>query len=376
MALSLTSCRSARELNQIAIVMGIGVDKGKMPNEVETTVQVAKVSSSRGSAKNSSNKGGEIGYLNLKESGQSISEAVKSINRRLNRQLLFSHNQVVVFGEGAASDGIEKYIDFFLRHRETRLLVWILVSKQPPSEILEMEPIIEGTSATNIGELVKNEEEVSQVPAVNLKDFANRLVSKTTAPIAPIIEQSSKDGKKLAYLSETAVFKKDKMIGTLNKKETRGLLWCINKVQNGIVVVNTENGKENVNISVTHAVSKITPKMEGDEPHIKIDIKEEGDLQEQTSSEDMSNPKAFGKLEIEESDVIKREVLAALKKSRELNADIFGFGDIIYKHYPKKWNKLEGEWDKVFKNIHVDINVDARLRRTGRITKPIMSKEK
>lgn len=375
MALNLTSCRSAHELNNIAIVMGVGVDKGKQPDEVETTVQVAKVLKSRGMSKSGDGPGGGVDYLNLKETGQSISEAVKAFSRKLNRQLFFSHNQIVIFGEDAAADGIEKYMDFFLRHRETRLLVWILIAKGPASEILNMRPAIESTPAISIEELVRNERDVSQIPAVTLKDFSDRLMSKTTAPIAPMIEESKKDDRGLLYLSETAVFKKDKMIGTLNKKETRGLLWGINKVTNGIVIVGMENGKENVNVAITHAVSKIKPEIKDGVPYMNIEINQEGDLQEQTSSKDLSDPKAFGSIEKLESEVVRKEVLAALRKSQELNADIFGFGDIIYKHYPKQWNELEGKWDKVFKNIHVDVSVNAKLRRTGRITKPIMSKE-
>ncbi|MFL0252682.1 Ger(x)C family spore germination protein [Clostridium neuense] len=375
MALNLTACRSARELNKIAIVMGVGVDKGKQPDEVETTVQIAKVAGSKGMSKSGGSPGGGVDYLNLKETGQSISEAVKAFNRKLNRQLFFSHNQIVVFGDGAAANGIERYMDFFLRHRETRLLVWILVAKGPASEILNMEPAIESTPAISIGELVKNEQNVSQIPAVTLKDFAARLMSKTTAPVAPMVQRSKKDDKGLLYLSETAVFKKDKMIGTLNKQETRGLLWGIDKVRNGVVVVSMENGRENVNVLTTHANSKIKAKIKAGIPYITIEIKQEGDLQEQTSSKDLSDPKAFASIERLEAEVIRKEVLAALRKSQELNADIFGFGDIIYKHYPNEWNKLEGEWNKVFKNIHVDVSVDARLRRTGRITKPIMSKE-
>jgi spore germination protein KC/spore germination protein len=87
------------------------------------------------------------------------------------------------------------------------------------------------------------------------------------------------------------------------------------------------------------------------------------------------NPEAFQKLQKLEEEVIKGEVEAALKKSRELNADIFGFGDIIYEHYPKKWEVIEKDWNKKLKNIQIDISVDAKLRRSGRIGKPIMSKD-
>jgi spore germination protein KC/spore germination protein len=373
MALNLTSCESSSELNKLAIVMGVGIDKGKEKDTMELTIQMAKILQSSAS-KGSGNSGGNTDYLNLKEDGRSISECIKEFSRKLNRKLFFSHNQVIILGEDAAIAGVEKYMDFFLRYRETRLLVWILVSKGSASDILNIKPDFENAPGRSIGELVKNEQDTSQIPAVNLKDFASRMMSKTTSAIVPIIEVSNENDKKIAYLKETAVFKKDKMIGTLDKKETRGLLWAINEVKDGVVTVSTSDGKNEVNIATTYVSSKIIPQIKDNQASIKIQIKQEGDLQDETSSEDLANPKAFEVLQRCEEDSIKEEVMSALKKARELNADIFGFGDIIYQHYPKKWDEMQKDWNKIFQNIHVDVSVNAKLKRTGRITKPIMAK--
>ncbi len=379
MVLNLTSCWDGHELNKLAIVMGVGIDKGKGTDVVDVTAQVAKVLDIKSAPKSSSggDSGGDSGFLNLRQQGKSVSDAIKNMNRKINRKLFFSHNQVIILGKYAAESGIAKYIDFFLRYRENRLLVWVIVANGTASEILDIKPELETTSGRSIGELISNQEEdTSLMPAVELKDFASRLMSKTTAPIAPIIEVSKEDKKKTVYLSETAVFKKDKMVGTLDKKETRGLLWGINKVKDGVVTVSIPGEKDKVDIETIRVSSKITSEIKNNKPKIKIEIKQEGDLQEQTSSEDLANPKAFAILEKAEEDIIKEEVISSLKKARELNADTFGFGDIIYQHYPKQWSKMEANWDKIFQKIPIDVSVDAKLNRTGRITKPIMSPDK
>lgn len=376
MIVSLVSCTDATELNKIAIVMGVGIDKVKGINPVEMTLQLANVSGVKDPSKGGGDGGASnISYVNVKEKGESISRISKLFARKLNRKLFYSHNQVIILSRDIAKDGIAKYIDFFLRYRETRLLVWILVSKGSANEILNIKPEFETNPGKNIGDLVRNEQDISQIPAVALKDFATRLMSKTTAPVAPVIEIKNDNGKKMVYLSDTAVFKRDKMVGILNKKETRGLLWCINKVKDGVIVLSKSDGN-NVNIEITSSKGKIIPKMNGNKPSIEIKIKQEGDIEEQTFSEDLANPKEFKKLEKAENETIKKEAMMALKKSRELDADIFGFGDIIYEHYPKQWSKIEKDWDKIYKNIDVNISVDTKIRKTGRITKPIFSKEK
>ena len=373
-ALNLTSCWSAHELNKLAIVTGVGLDKGKDQDKVEMTVQIAKVLEMKGSSKEENNIG-TSGYVNLKEQQRTISEAVIAISRKVNRNLFFSHNEVIIFGQDLAESGIDDYMDFFLRYRGSRLLQWVLVSRQPASEILDIKPDVETTPGRNIGELIRSEKEISNVPPIDLREFSSRLMSKTTAPIAPIIEASKEDNKKITYVSETAVFKKDKMIGVLNKDETQGLLWGINKIKDGVITISVPNDKDEVNIVTTNAKCKIVPEIKDNEVTMKIGIKQEGDLQEQTSSEDMTNPKAFQVLEKAEEDFIKKKVMIALNKSKELNADIFGFGDIIYKHNPKQWLKMEKDWDKIYQNINVDVSVNAKIRRNGRITKPITSKE-
>ena len=66
-ALNLTSCWSAHELNKLAIVMGVGLDKGKAPNTVEMTVQIANVLQIKGgSSIGGSEYTGGAGYVNLK----------------------------------------------------------------------------------------------------------------------------------------------------------------------------------------------------------------------------------------------------------------------------------------------------------------------
>lgn len=376
LSLCLTSCWSARELNKIAIVMAVGVDKGNKTNPVKMTVQIANVLGAQASPNGGQGGAGNTGYLNLTENGKSISQITREMGRKLSRKLFFSHNQVIIFGKDAAEAGIENYLDFFMRYRETRLLVWVLVSKGPTNEILSVQPKLENNLGRNIGELVKTDQFRSQIPSVNLKDFASNLMSKSTAPIAPMIEVVTDNNKQVVRLSGTAVFKKDKMVGILDKKETRGLLWCINKVNDGSIVLKTNNNNDTITIATTHASGKITPKIKNNELSMKIDIKQEGDLEEQTTTKDLSNPKEFATMEKSIEDIIKDEVMIALNKSRELNVDMFGFGDIVYRHYPKQWSKMEKDWDQIFKDIQVEVNVDSKLRRTGRITKPILFKGK
>ncbi|MBU3198489.1 Ger(x)C family spore germination protein [Clostridium estertheticum] len=370
MALNLTGCWDNIELDKIAIVMGIGIDKSPQIGDVDMTVQVANTKASKSSSVDIGSKmTGD--YFNLENTGDTIFNIVKSFSKRSNRKLFFSQNQVIILSRGIAEEGLERCIDFFYRDPKTRDLVWILICDKTANEILNIKSDFESIPSRSINELVKQQQYNSEVPMVDLHKFVSRLMSKTTAPIAPLIKVSMQDNKKIAYVSGTAVFRKDKMVGEMNKAETRGVLWVIGEEKKGIIVI-TDPGRDNkVSLEVTRASSRIIPEINDGKLSMKIMIKEEGNIGEQTDSNDIANPEILEKLENRKAFVIKNEVMLAFKKAQSLDADVFGFGEATYQKYPKEWKNMKENWDEIFKKINIDVVVDAKLRRTGRIIKPI-----
>jgi len=373
MALNLTGCWDNIELDKIAIIMGIGIDKTPKIGEVDMTVQVANTKSVRSSSTDISPKN-TSDYFNLESTGDTIFSIVRGFSKRSNRKLFFAQNQVIILGRGIAEEGLEKYIDYFYRDHETRNLVWILICDRTANEVLDIKSDFESIPSIGINALVKQQQYNSEAPMVDLHKFASRLMSKTTSPIAPLIKVSVEGNKKIAYVSGTAVFKKDKMIGEMNKVETRGVLWAIGEVKKGIIVTADPGSNNKVTLEITRASSKIIPEIKNGKINMQIMIKEEGNLGEQSDSNDLANPKAIEALEKNKDSIIKNEVMLAYKKAQSLDADVFGFGEAIYQKYPKEWKNMKNNWDETFKNINLDVVVDAKLRRTGRITKPITSK--
>lgn len=66
--------------------------------------------------------------------------------------------------------------------------------------------------------------------------------------------------------------------------------------------------------------------------------------------------------------------MAAVVRAQELNADIFGFGEEVRRKHPGQWKNMEDKWDELFPGLEVIPEVDAKIRRTGKITKPAQPK--
>lgn len=373
--MSLSGCWNRRELDTLSIVMGVGVDKTEEPGKVQVTVQMAKPGEIKSQKDSRGGVDSSNAFWNIQNTGDTIFNVLRDLTNKSSRKLFYPHNQVLIFGRSIAEEGVRKHIDFFLRDPETRINVFFLVSQGKAGDILDVKSELEKIPANNIAKLVENQAlATSQTLPVKLKDFAARLMSKTTAPIAPFIDILGEGDKQTVIISGTAVFKDDKLVGRMDKSEGRGILWVLGEVKSGIIELDGP-GNEKTGLEIIRAGSKILPEIKDNKIYMRIEIHEEGNIGEQTGTEDLSKPDAVKLLEKIKSDKIRSEIMLAVKKAQELNADVFGFGDAVHKKYPKQWKELESKWDELFPHIVVEVEVEAKLRLMGRISKPTLPEQ-
>ena len=371
---TMAGCWDRHELDSLGIVLGVGIDKGEEEAKpVEITTQIIKPGEIKGPSSGGGGGGGGKGqpYLNITNTGEAVFDIIREFTHLVNRRLYFSHNVILLIGQEAAEEGVGKYLDLFFRDPEPRLTSWFIVTKGKAKEALDTKAELEQVPALNIAQLVEARAATSEVSAVNLYDFMTRFMSKTTAPIASLLEIESRGEEKIARLVGTAVFKKEKMVGSLDKAETRGLLWVLGKVKSGIVVTPCPGGEGKACLEIIWTKSKVIPEIKGGKLEITVTIKEEGNLGGQMCAQDLTLPETWIALEKNKAKVIQQEVKAALQKAQALNTDIFGFGDAVHRKYPALWKEWEAQWDEIFPNLKVKVLVEAKLRQTGMIAKPV-----
>lgn len=366
--LVLSGCWGRHELNSLAIVSGIGLDKAD-GNHVRMTIEIFKPVNGKSDPKDQSG-GGSENYTNVTDTGANELDILRGLSHVVNKELYFPHNHVIVLGRELAEGGLQKHIDFFVRNQEARLNVWVLLSESKASEILDVPPLLGNMPAEEISRLVELQGENSQSCQVNLEQFISSLMSRTTSPILPIIEISGAGQQKKLRLAGTAVFKGDKYAGELNSQETRGLLWIRNEIRNGIIEIEGPDG-EKATLEITHSSTKIIPAIADGKLQFKIEIRVEGDLGSQSGQESMATPTGFEDLEKRTAAVIENEINAALEKAQELNADIFGFGEEIHRKEPGEWKKISSDWENIFPQLDLSLNIKTQLNFPGRITRPV-----
>lgn len=359
-------------MNTFAIVSGVAIDKGNESNQVQVTTQIIKVSNITGSSKAGKEGQKASSYWVVDRKGTTIFDAVQKFSQITNRKLYWSHNEVILFGqELVKSDGLNKYIDFFIRNPENRPTIWIMIAREKASRILHIPSELEKIPAYELAEIMKNQHSRSETVRVNIHNYLQKLPSKTTAQIIPLVGIETKNKEELRVVKELAVLKKDKYVGELNIKETHGLQWLLgNERTNAIVTINCPQGGGKVSMEIIQSQSKVIPTIAGNKLKIAIKISAQADITEQTCSEQFFSPKGWDLLQKSLADIIRSDVMASINKGKELNADVFAFGDSFHGKYRQKWAVYERKWDQLFPDLDVTVTTKAELRFHGLNVKP------
>lgn len=369
-ALSETGCsQTKQEIEKLSIVLATGFDLTK---EGKYIFSAQILSTDKPTSKSMSNKP-PSNVVVFTSVGNTPYDAINHMSTSIGKNLFFGHSAFIIVGNHLAENGISLVIDASLRSANTRPDYPLFITKGNALDIIKAVTTDEKVPTNAIGNIIKFQASKGYTPITSRLDFANALSSKTAAPVTGIISlNQNKNTDNVFKLVGTGVFKKDKLIGYMDKKETRGMQWIKGKVQSGNLIGYTSDNKLIV-FDILKSKSTIKPIVKNNEITMQINIKEEANIIEMNTDIDlMKNPDKIKSLSKLQNKAIKDEILLALNAAQnKFKADIFDFGGNVHRHYPKLWKNTENNWKTIFPNLKVEINVDSSIKRPGIISKPI-----
>jgi len=229
--------------------------------------------------------------------------------------------------------------------------------------VLELIPPLERHQAEVLREL--SESKVSL--HVTLKDLAEMLVGDAGDAALPYLTTLPPPVGKgqqhtIAYIAGTAVFRDDRMIGTLNQQKTRGLMWLRDEIKFSVVTLSPEEADGFISFYLLRSRTKWLPRIEGDRWSMTVEITTEDDVVENTTSLDLLDPEVTRALEAElEREIVRRIELTLKQVQQEMKVDIVGFAEIFHRRYPREWRKVQDRWDEKFPEVEVRVEVDAKI---------------
>lgn len=391
-------CWSKDEVENLAIASAIGIDQvgAGMDQQVLYSVLIVKPGSTSGggSGESGGGVGGKVpGWINFGQ-GNSVEDAERNLSTTTSKKLFLGHSRVIILGERTAKDGIGDIVDYLERNKNIRLRNWMLVTKGEALEIFDIHPELENLFSEEVNNLLTfSAPRVSKSFAVDLKNFLVDLVTPGKEAVLPLLEVreipsvmgldvqgegDKSEPNKNVRLKGLAVFKGEKMVGELEDTETKGFLWVMGKTEGGTLTFQAQNTGTKKPVQVTIEMTRAKSKMEAvvlqGKPAITVKIDAEGNLQEFSQSEATLKPEDVAEIDKGYRTEIKKQAMKAiLKCQKELQSDIFGFGAAFHRQQVKYWkeHELEKNWDQVFPEVQVTVEVKANIRRSGLISDSI-----
>ncbi|CUH96508.1 hypothetical protein P22_2598 [Propionispora sp. 2/2-37] len=396
----LSGCWDRMEINDLAIVTAVGIDKtekGEICLSLLIPTPKRLAGSSGGNGGGGSGGGGNGGgedtapTILISECGEGIVDAFRKLQGKSSREIMFSHVRLIVIGERLAKDGVADVLDFFSRYRQSNLRAHILFSTNNIDEVLESDPGIEQT----VSELIREEGEEGVGIRTDLKDFIRMLTEEGINPIAgqivmlPLLakhddnaaREKPKEEKSFSSVRGAAVFRKDVLAGWISDAETRGILWLRGEIKEGAggitVDIPEDKGGGKIAARVRGARTKLQPDIHDGKLSIAVSIEAQVVIYESSSKIDLSDPKSIYYIEKLLADDINEKIAIALEKTqKQLQCDVVGFGNAVYRKYPAEWrNQYKESWPEYYPGLDIQVASKVWIPRVGFVTNSLVRQE-
>lgn len=367
----LVGCWDKKELNEIALVVGVGIDKAE--DGYKITAQVIKPPPKD----QSSGGGSELPTWSVTATGESVMVAIRNLNELSPRRLYWAHLQTIIFGDKMARDGIAPVITWFERDRDSRAGALVIVTPGTAEDLLNSKIELEDVPARSMAELIEGSK-MRQISAqqVKLRDLMSILSTPGMELVVDVIKPKEIRGKVETFeLDGAAIFNKDKLQGYVYGAEALGTEVMKSTLNYTIIDGKCPQDKGIFAFQITDFQSNVKPQLKGDTITMKVDVTLEGNLLDQTCAVDLLQPDNLNSVEQEITDYIIKNVKKEFNTAKEMNADIYGVGQDVRRYYPEYWKKISGS-TTYLGQVEFDINVESNVRRTGLIIEPTLEKQK
>jgi spore germination protein KC len=393
-----SGCWSSREIDNLAIINVLGIDQNEAGEYVISTV-IANKGDTTLTADDSKSSESTRSIIKT-ATGKSIHEAMGVISSSTSKRIYLGHVNNIIFGENVALKSMEESLDYFRRENDFRPNLKVLVTKGLAADIVKIKPQLQSNLGFAIRDIINENRYVPTAMERDISQFMKALssntvdpftteigiVNNTEQPVDQVSPNSTTDTEKKSKLNEksdigikgTAVFKGGNLVGWLDERETRGLLWTQGEVDTGIVVLSCDEKDSGVvSLGIGKSNAKLIPKISNDKVSMTVSLDVNAEIRSVSCSNLKMDTSQIERLNKKLENLVKQEVMSTISKAKDQwQTDIFGFGEVIYRKNPKKWDQMSKQWrTSGLKNMKVQVKVTGNIAGYGLQEDPIKANE-
>lgn len=325
LVLILSGCYDYRELNDMSVVTGIGIDykDDKYIVNLEVTKSIKDGSSN------------ELETILYTGESNILDEAFLNAKNSSDKFVYMEHVNILLVSKNLCNKGIGDIIDYIVRDT-TINSNYYMVMVDDPEDIFSKK--IENDSMSNVITNTIN----YYLDDTNFEDLDIMASYMMNDRIDIAIPSISLNEDKIIF-NKVAYFNKDKLVGEIDSK-----MFALLKLNS-----NNINFSKNGN---TVSIYKSCVKYKTTKDKIIIKVSGEGVVKEINSNIDLENKDSYEYLSRIISKDMKVEIEDFIKDTLSNNSDLLGLKDIYYKKYKKNIN-----------NIKYSVDADIKINKNGTI---------
>lgn len=359
-----SGCYNYKEINDMAIVSSIGIDKDNKNDKYIVSAQIMNSKESEDS---------EDSQITVyTKEGDTVHEALRNITLKSPRKLYGNHLSKIVLSEEVAKEGIDNILDIFNRITEVRNeFIITIVKEDKASDVLKVLTTTESIPAEYVKLSLKIADKTSGLTyATKLDEFISLYLKKGIDPVVPVlkIDKKEKKGTTINNITTTnpiskiviedlAVTNKGKLETYLKNEEIIGYNFLRNQIQKMIIPVKCDDENNYASILILKNKTKSNAAKKDNKYIINFNINSEAIITEYNCKKDLTDEKVIKELEKDTEKKIKRYINKSLNKQKETKGKFLGLERIIYLDYPKYKNE----------DYSVKYNAKINLVRKGEI---------
>lgn len=377
-----SGCYNYRELNELAIISAIGIDKTE--SGYKMTIQVMNT---KKEGQDSNSSGQQPKFITYTTEGETIQQMLRNVVLESSRRLYITHMQLLIISEDLAEDGIQDILDWFARDPESRKQFYVLVSKNnKTNEILNTITALETLNSKKISDNIETDSRFLGISEkTTFEELLGNYMNDKQEIVLPAIEvtgntEVGEENENIERatpeakikLVPMAIFKEDKMLGYLTKQESLAMNFIKNKIEATIIQYQCEEGKY-ITSEIIETKTKLEPDTSGKKPKVTINVNGKANINEITCNWNLGDTKTIHKIE----KMLEQEIKGIIGNSitsinKKYNTDVYGFEDLFYKSDPKYYKTIKDKWEGGnYNDLDIEIKVNITLPEKGTILKVI-----
>ncbi|WP_409346542.1 Ger(x)C family spore germination protein [Paenibacillus sp. MBLB4367] len=366
-----TGCWDRKEINDLAFVMATAIDKDK--DGFRVSVLIPLPGNMGGPSGGGGGSGGQKPFAIDSETGSTPNEAIKKLQNRLSRQLYFAHRRVLLYSEDVLKDGIVEIMDGSTRTPDNRLTTMIAATKGKASDYLSATTNIERFATEAIREMLQSD---ISIP-IRIKDVIGQMNTPgddARIPYLELVSSKDKNPSNEIQITGFAITSNGKMVGVIKNDEALGFRWLRSKFKPYWDIYHTEKGRYSVHID--KGSRKITPSLSGSDIRYDLQFHITGYVTEAIDSPNYENADETKLLEKAIASKVESEITRAIKQLQQKKSDSAGFGQLLYRTYPGRWNReWKANWENIFPTCTFHVSAETSIHKIGMLRENLAKRE-